>query len=218
MVRRKRRRRLKKYAVPVLVLAAVLVLFFLHSVLFSGNSREWYLILVNKSHGLSSSFEPEMIELSNGEKVDSRILDDLQEMFDTARSEGYDLFVRSGYRSYAEQKEVMADKIKAYQAEGYSKQAAEEEAKNWVAAPGHSEHQTGLCVDINARDESRMNEIYQWLAENAWEYGFILRYPADKEDITNVSYEPWHYRYVGREAAAEIQQSGLCLEEYLRGK
>ena len=86
----------------------------------------------------------------------------------------------------------------------------------WVAAVGYSEHQTGLAVDINADGvHSAGYQVYEWLAGNAWKYGFILRYPSDKEEITGTAYEPWHYRYVGKEAAAEIHRQGVCLEEYL---
>ena len=87
-----------------------------------------------------------------------------------------------------------------------------------MAVPGTSEHQLGLAVDINANpDNSTDEEVYAWLAENAWQFGFILRYPQDKTQITGIQYEPWHYRYVGREAAAHIHTSGQCLEEYLGG-
>ena len=89
-------------------------------------------------------------------------------------------------------------------------------ASEWVAAPGTSEHQLGIAVDINAdKTKSTNDEVYAWLAEHAWEYGFILRYPKNKESITGTGYEPWHYRYVGKEAAKKIQQEGCCLEEYV---
>lgn len=89
-------------------------------------------------------------------------------------------------------------------------------ASEWVAAPGTSEHQLGIAVDINAdKTKSTNDEVYTWLAEHAREYGFILRYPKDKENVTGTGYEPWHYRYVGKEAAKEIWQEGCCLEEYV---
>ena len=85
-----------------------------------------------------------------------------------------------------------------------------------MAEPGTSEHELGLAIDINADlDRSTSDEVYGWLAQNAWKYGFVLRYPADKTDITGIDYEPWHYRYVGQEAAKEMHKKGLCLEEYL---
>ena len=93
---------------------------------------------------------------------------------------------------------------------------AEETAMEWVALPGTSEHQLGLAVDINA-DTSKCSrdDVYNWLLENSYKYGFIQRYPSGKTSITRVANEPWHYRYVGKEAAEEIHQSGLCLEEYV---
>ncbi len=88
-------------------------------------------------------------------------------------------------------------------------------AEKWLAIPGTSEHQLGIAVDINADKEKSSNEeVYEWLAENAYKYGFILRYPQSKEDITGTAYEPWHYRYVGEEAAEEIFNRQICLEEY----
>ena len=89
-------------------------------------------------------------------------------------------------------------------------------AGQWVAIPGTSEHELGLAVDINAdKEQSSNEEVYNWLAENAWRYGFILRYPQGKEDITGIDYEPWHYRYVGKEVAKEIYEAGITLEEYV---
>lgn len=136
-------------------------------------------------------------------------------MFDAARAEGIYPIVREGYRTAEEQQEILDDKIQAYINEGYSRARAEKTAKEWVALPGTSEHQLGIAVDINA-DKSKCSndEVYEWLAENAYKYGFILRYPAGKQEITGTSYEPWHYRYVGIEAAREIHERGICLEEY----
>lgn len=100
---------------------------------------------------------------------------------------------------------------------------APEEAGKVVAVPGTSEHQLGLAVDIvdtnyQILDEAQENTAVQkWLMEHSWEYGFILRYPSDKGHITGIIYEPWHYRYVGREAAREMYEQGLCMEEYVRG-
>lgn len=93
---------------------------------------------------------------------------------------------------------------------------AEETAMEWVALPGTSEHQLGISVDINA-DTSKCSrdDVYNWLLENSYKYGFIQRYPSGKISITGVANEPWHYRYVGKEAAETIYQSGMCLEEYI---
>ena len=130
--------------------------------------------------------------------------------------------VASGYRSEELQQMLMDDKVNDLLAQGYTEADAKKESKNWVAVPGTSEHHLGLAVDINsdvdindpnASDQTEI--LYQWLKENAHRYGFILRYPPGKEDITGVNYEPWHYRYVGVENAEKIYESGLTLEEYL---
>ena len=136
-------------------------------------------------------------------------------MFDAARKDGIYPVVWEGYRTYEEQQKILDDKIKAYINEGYSQSRAERTAKEWVALPGTSEHQLGIAVDINAdKSKSSNDEVYTWLAANAHNYGFILRYPQGKQEITGTSYEPWHYRYVGVEVAREIYERGICLEEY----
>lgn len=176
----------------------------------------WNLILVNSNHAVPEDYQVDLTELSNGKMIDSRIYPALQEMFDDMRSQGIYPVVGEGYRTEEEQQAMMTEKINAYLAEGYSEKKAEKLAKDWVAVPGYSEHQLGLAIDINAdKSVSANDEVYQWLAENAYRYGFILRYPEGKEDITGTSYEPWHYRYVGKEAALEIQSQQICLEEYL---
>ncbi len=178
-------------------------------------SEEWNLIVVNKWNELPEDYSVELTELSNGQKVDSRIYPYLQEMFDAARAEGVYPVVREGYRTGEEQQEILNDKIQTYINQGYSQSRAERTAKEWVALPGTSEHQLGIAVDINADKSMCSNEdVYAWLAENAYKYGFILRYPPGKQEITGTSYEPWHYRYVGEEAAREINERGICLEEY----
>lgn len=177
----------------------------------------WNLILVNRDYYIPKDYEVELTELSNGEKVDSRIYPDLQEMFDDARAEGFQLFVADGYRTEETQQRILDEKIEAYKNEGYSNSEAEKKAKVWVAIPGTSEHQLGIAVDINAdTTRSSSEEVYNWLAQNAYKYGFIKRYPSDKTEITGVINEPWHYRYVGREAAQEIYSQNVCLEEYIQ--
>lgn len=178
----------------------------------------WNLILVNPEHRLPSKMDIELTELGNGEQVDARIYPELQKMFDDMRAQGIYPVVASGYRTKEEQQAIMDEKIEEFIAQGYSRSEAKTEASKWVAAVGHSEHQTGLAVDINGDGENSFGQqVYDWLAENAWKYGFILRYPADKADITQTDYEPWHYRYVGEEAASTIYQQGVCLEEFWDG-
>ncbi len=175
----------------------------------------WNLILVNHDNYIPDDYEVELTELSNGEKVDSRIYPELQEMFNAARAEGLGLHVAAGYRTQEKQQELLDEKIVAYENEGNSKSEARKLAEQWVAIPGTSEHQLGIAVDINADAASSGDEVYNWLAENGYKYGFIKRYPSDKTDITGIINEPWHYRYVGKEAAKEIYLRGICLEEYI---
>ena len=176
----------------------------------------WNLILVNRNSYIPDDYKVELTELSNGEKVDSRIYPELQEMFNDARAQGYGLFVREGYRTQEEQQQLLDEKIEAYENEGKSKSEAKKLAEQWVAIPGTSEHQLGIAVDINADStKSSRDDVYNWLEENAHTYGFIKRYPSNKTDITGVINEPWHYRYVGKEAASAIYSQGICLEEYI---
>lgn len=176
----------------------------------------WNLILVNRDSYIPDDYQVELTELSNGKKVDSRIYPELQEMFNDARAQGYGLFVREGYRTQEEQQQLMDEKIEAYENEGKSKSEAKKLAEQWVAILGTSEHQLGIAVDINAdTTKSSSDDVYNWLAENAHTYGFIKRYPSNKTDITGVINEPWHYRYVGKEAASKIYSQGICLEEYI---
>ena len=174
------------------------------------------LILVNRSNPVPKDYKVDLVELSNGQSVDRQIYPALQEMFDAARAQGVYPVVVSGYRTAEKQQLLMDEKISAYVAEGLSSDKAVAKAKEWVAIPGTSEHQLGLAVDINADGvNSSGDEVYQWLDQNAHTFGFICRYPAGKADITGISYEPWHYRYVGIDDATKIYQQGLCLEEYL---
>ena len=177
----------------------------------------WNLILVNRENYIPADYEVQLTELSNGKKVDSRIYPELQEMFNAARAQGYGLFVREGYRTQEEQQQLMDEKIEVYENEGKSKSEAKKLAEQWVAIPGTSEHQLGIAVDIINADttKSSRDDVYNWLEENAHTYGFIKRYPSNKTDITGVINEPWHYRYVGKEAASAIYSQGICLEEYI---
>lgn len=176
----------------------------------------WNLILVNYENQIPFGWKVDLTELSNGQSVDSRIYPSLQQMFNDMRAQGVYPVVASGYRTSKHQKELMDEKVQEFISQGYSKSDAKSEAKKWVAEDGYSEHQTGLAVDINADGiHSSGQQVYAWLADNAWKYGFILRYPDGKTDLTKTDYEPWHYRYVGAEDAAKIHESGLCLEEYI---
>jgi len=176
----------------------------------------WNLILVNSDYCIPPDYTPQLMELYSGEQVDERIYPDLQQMFDDMRALDIYPVVVAGYRSHEDQQRIMDQYIADFEAQGYSEKEAKELARDWVAIPGTSEHELGLAVDINQDVTlSTADQVYDFLAENAHHYGFILRYPPDKTEITGISNEPWHYRYVGREAAKEIYESGLCLEEYI---
>ena len=172
------------------------------------------LILVNAWNEIDDGYEIDLITLSNGEKVSKIMYPDLQQMLNDARKSGIDPVVTSGYRTMDKQQQLYDDKVNEYRNAGFSQREAEKEAEKWVALPGCSEHHTGLAVDINAREGSS-EKVYQWLEKNCHKYGFILRYVADATEITGINYEPWHFRYVGYDAAEYIYQNGITFEEYI---
>lgn len=184
------------------------------------NLVDWRLILVNAQNPVPADLNIEFTNLRNDHKVDSRIYPELQKMFDDCRSAGFLPLIRESYRSYEEQKKIFDDKVSAYKYEGYDNETAYNKAAEYAALPGHSEHQLGLAVDITAENPTINNneKIWRWLKDNCVEYGFIVRYPLGKEDITGIAFEPWHFRYVGKKAAMEITENGLCLEEYIKQK
>lgn len=183
----------------------------------------WNLLLVNPWNRLPDDHTVELAQLGNGHAIDARAYDDLQEMLDAARGEGLSPLICSSYRTSEKQQALYDKEVKGQLSKGYSQEAAEAEAAKWVALPGTSEHQTGLAVDIVDLSYQLLDEgqektpVQKWLMENSYKYGFILRYPSDKSSVTGIGYEPWHYRYVGKEAASEIYEKGICLEEYLGG-
>ena len=187
----------------------------------SQSYTNWRLILANPWNTLPENFTVETKSFHNGHSVDRRIFDDLEMMLEAAKREGLSPIICSSYRTLEKQKSLFENKIGKYLSNGLSDQEAAVEAAKWVAIPGTSEHQTGLAVDIVAKsyqilDKEQENTPEQkWLMENSYKYGFILRYPENKSDLTGINYEPWHYRYVGKEAAKEIYENGICLEEYL---
>ena len=183
--------------------------------------EQWELLLVNAWNPLPEDFQVELVSLKNGMQVDKRIYEDLSAMLTDCRAAGLKPMVCSAYRTQATQTRLHNNKIARLRAAGYSKAAAVKEASRWVAVPGTSEHQTGMALDLVSADYQLLNKKQEetpeqkWLMERCWEYGFILRYPQEKAELTGIGYEPWHYRYVGKEAAAAIRASGQCLEEYV---
>ena len=182
---------------------------------------DWRLLLVNRWNPIPDGYTIELTQLKQGHAVDSRAYPDLQEMMDACRAAGLDPKICSSYRTQDKQQELYENKIQRLMDEGYSYDRAVEEAGTVVAVPGTSEHQTGLALDIVDASYQHLDEaqeetqVQQWLMEHSWEYGFVLRYPNGKSEITGIIYEPWHYRYVGREAAREMTELGMCLEEYV---
>ena len=173
----------------------------------------WEYILANADNSIEE-YVPELTSLENGQSFDSRAVEELQRFIDDTRAEGLSVYLSSSYRSYSEQQYLFNRKVSQLGGD-------EARAARIVARPGTSEHQTGLCCDITDRyyetkDSSLENtQMYQWMYAHCAEYGFILRYPKDKEDVTGIIYEPWHFRYVGKEAAEYIMENGLCLEEFV---
>jgi len=187
--------------------------------------RDELLILVNPWHEMPEDYTVQLQQVTWGEEedqyMDVRCADALLQMMWDCESAGNSPYICSGYRTMEKQQFLFNNKIARLVAEGVEPAEAPAIAAMSVAIPGTSEHQLGLAVDIidynypylNEQQETMPTQI--WLMENSWRYGFILRYPNDKSDITGIIYEPWHYRYVGIEAAAEIYELGLTLEEYL---
>lgn len=182
---------------------------------------QWNLMLVNPDTPLPENYEINVKQLDNGQAVDERCYDDLHNMLKDCRSAGLSPVVCSSYRTQEKQQMLFDNQVEKWKNQGYSEDEAKKQAGKLVAVPGTSEHQLGLALDIVdisyqlLEEEQENTPTQKWLLENSWKYGFILRYPKDKTEITKISYEPWHYRYVGKKAAKEIFDAKICLEEYL---
>ena len=185
------------------------------------DKSQWNLLLVNPWTPIPEGFAVERTTLKNGHSIDKRAYPDLQAMMDDARAAGLSPVICSSFRTMDKQQSLFDKQVNKYLARGYSQSEAEEEAAKWVAIPGTSEHQTALAVDIVSLSYQLLDEKQEttaeqkWLMENCYRYGFVLRYPKDKTEVTGIGYEPWHYRYVGKEAAKAIWEQAICLEEYL---
>ena len=185
------------------------------------HTSDWELLLVNKNHKVPQGYTVELEEVENVHQVDKRIAESLKQMLSDARKEGLSPIICSSYRTNAKQQKLYNNKVKEYKRWGYSSEEAEELASYWVAIPGTGEHETGLAVDIVSRDYQILDEkqeqtdVQRWLIDNSYKYGFVLRYPTDKKDITMINYEPWHYRYVGIDNATYMKEHDMCLEEYI---
>ena len=182
---------------------------------------DWRLLLINKQHPIPEDYTFELGTIKGSMKCDKRIIDDLLAMLQAARDDGINLVICSPYRDLNRQKVLFARKVKAYMDKGMSYIDAYKISSQAVTVPGASEHQIGLALDIVCTTYYMLNEGFseteagKWLQAHSYEYGFTLRYPRGKEYITGIEYEPWHFRYVGKEAAAVMKEKGICLEEFL---
>ena len=195
------------------------------SAALSANPNDWNLLLVNRANPIPENYEVDLVDITDQYKFDSRAADALTQMLADAAEAGHPMVIRSTYRSQARSKELYDSKVQEYINSGYSQEDAEEEAARWIAPPGTSEHHTGLAVDVvsaeyDAENWDLLHEFenyagFTWLYNHCADYGFILRYPEEKQDVTKITYEPWHYRYVGKDIAKYIMENDLCLEEYI---
>jgi D-alanyl-D-alanine carboxypeptidase len=196
--------------------------------IFSSNDKDYFvttangkekILLVNEKHGLSGNYVPEGLSIpnipfSNGAEDEEKhvagiIVKPLEELVKAAKKDEITLLGNSGYRSYNSQKNVYDDRVKSQ---------GKKLADAYVAKPGFSEHQTGLCIDITNKKGNLTKDSIEadWLAKNCHKFGFVIRYPYGKKNLTGIEYEPWHIRYVGKEAAKYIHDNGITLEEYLQ--
>lgn len=174
------------------------------------------LVLVNWEYALPEHYEPKLQKAFDME-MDERLVEPYSQMIEAASKEGITFWISSAYRAPELQKELLEREIKENEKKGMSSEEAREKAAAAVAKPGHSEHNTGLAIDLNGvRADFEHEKGYAWLQQHAAEYGFILRYPKEEESKTRIMFEPWHYRYVGKENALKMKELGMCLEEYVK--
>lgn len=181
------------------------------------------MILVNRTHRITEDYPVETKECGSATAINKTLQTEAAEAFlsmqAAAARDGVDVRMQSGYRSVSYQKKLYDNKTQYYRNKGLSEAAAREKDAAIVNPPGCSEHNCGLAADLNSPEHTTLDTgfadtaAFRWLCENAEQYGFILRYPKEAEAVTEITYEPWHWRYVGPENAALISQSGLCFED-----
>ena len=172
-------------------------------------SKGKYVVLVNFQYPVPEDYVLNMIEVE-GHLFDADAADDLQALLNASRAAGRPCYINNSYRSEETQQYMYNKRLKSYMDEGMDEYSASLIITQSLMLPGHSEHHLGLALDVRCS-----NAAYTWLEENAWQYGFIVRYPKGKSHLTGVIHEPWHLRYVGLELAKELHESGLCMEEYM---
>ena len=188
---------------------------------FEVDLNDWKYLVVNKETPIPNDFSVELSEVSGGQKVDKRIVEPLKKMMSDAKKEGHVLIICASYRSAERQLELFQNSMDRYTRGGTSYHDAFCLTRVSIQLPGESEHELGLSVDIVGKGHQSLDSAQALTGEAAWlkdhcaEYGFILRYPQDKQEITQIGFESWHFRYVGEEAAAYIMDNNLCLEEFV---
>lgn len=220
--------------INALFITLIAITFLLMSVYDKGEDKiyvpkedyEWAYYLIDSDNPLPTDFEIELAKIQGDFEMDVRCADYAQAMLKAAEEDGIYLRVVSAYRSLEKQAENFDNYVAKLIAQGYSRQAAYQRTAAEIARPGESEHNAGLAVDIltlswwqthdDITADFENTEEFTWLWDNAWRYGFILRYPKNSETITGFTYEPWHYRFVGTYYSEMIYRSGLCLEDYMK--
>ena len=180
--------------------------------------EKWALTLINKTYPLDKKYSPTLSPVVDGSSVtaDSRVSEAYQLMYADALAAGYVLTPYSAYCSYQGQQTIYNNKIQSFIFQGMTEDEAKANAEKRIEPAGCSENGAGLSVDIiSASTGFASTDEYKWLIQNAFRYGFVLRYPDDKTDVTGMIYQPWHWRYVGIDAATEMKNNNQCLEEYL---
>lgn len=187
--------------------------------IYEGNKK--ILVLVNASHELSQDYDPKLRTICNGRlQASGRLKDALVDMLQEASEEGYQFWIASAWRSREKQQKLVDDDVQEAMRKGMSYEEALQETYKETMPAGYSEHETGLALDILCAGNTVLNKEQEkepgnrWLRKNSWRYGFILRYPSEKEKVTGIRYEPWHFRYVGKKAAAYMHKYDLTLEEF----
>ena len=179
---------------------------------------DWRLTLANYENLLPENFTVKVENIDKTRQFDARAIGELNDMMNQMKKDGItNIWVQSAYRSVARQKELYDASVKKYLQEGKTQEEAEKLTNEYINKPGSSDHNLGLAVDFNKVDNGfEKLDGFKWLQKNAENYGFILRYPKDKEDVTKIAYESWHWRYVGVEHAKKMNELNMCLEEYIQ--
>lgn len=183
--------------------------------------KNWELVFVGNGYPLDEKYKPKLTEIAKDRFVDSRIAEDTKRMLKDGEAAGLKFYVVSAYRSMEDQKKVFNENMQIRVNEGDTYIDAYYNTAKAISAPNCSEHSLGLSLDIVSSEYEELDSAQadtkeaKWLADNAYKYGFILRYPKGKEEVTNITFEPWHYRYVGKEVAEKITKKNITLEEYL---